>query len=204
MPLGGDRSYRVPVALAAGAGEYKLEVEVENKMGPMVTNLFPLYVDVPWPDPAADYRRAKQRDTQTPLSLDEAKQLMFYLINEERRKARLRSLRYSFDLEALAVEHSQDMKDHDYFAHVSPLLGGLETRARAHDLPYRLIAENIAIDQSVRKAHESLMASPAHRANIISPQMTDVGIGIVIGNDKRYGRNALWVTQHFAVFARNK
>src|SRR6185295_927488 len=103
---------------------------------------------------------------QTPLSVEEAKQLMFYLLNEERRKARLQPLRYSFVLEALALEHSLDMRDHDYFAHVSPSMGDLQIRARANHLQFRVVAENIAIDQSVRKAHESLMGSPSHRSNI--------------------------------------
>lgn len=196
-----DRSFQVALNFAGGAGEYKVEVEADNKMGPLVTNLFPIYVDVPWPDPVADYRRARQRDTQSPLSLEEAKQLMFYLINEERRKVRLPPVRYSFALENLALRHSQDMHDHDFFAHVSPRLGDLETRARANNLHIRLVAENIAIDQSVRKAHESLMGSPSHRSNILQPRMTHVGIGIVSGNDRRYGKNALWITQHFALFA---
>ncbi|MBA3233524.1 MAG: CAP domain-containing protein [Propionibacteriales bacterium] len=53
------------------------------------------------------------------------------------------------------------------------------------------IAENVGYDATVRRVHRAFMASAAHRANILTPGMRGVGVGIV----KRDGR--LWVTEVF-------
>lgn len=42
--------------------------------------------------------------------------------------------------------------------------------------------ENIAGNQTVQKAHDSLMNSPGHRQNILSPDYTHIGIGIKKGS----------------------
>jgi hypothetical protein len=44
----------------------------------------------------------------------------------------------------------------------------------------------------VQQAHEGLMQSPPHRANILSPKYNTVGVGVFRSGD------LLWVTQDFA------
>ncbi len=57
------------------------------------------------------------------------------------------------------------------------------------------VAENVAYNSDIASMHERLMASPGHRANIMNPSFTSVGIGEVIAPDGR-----IFVTQRFAKF----
>lgn len=57
------------------------------------------------------------------------------------------------------------------------------------------VAENVAYNASVDNAHERLMASAGHRANILNPSFTSVGVGEVLAADGR-----IFVTQRFARF----
>jgi len=52
---------------------------------------------------------------------------------------------------------------------------------KAYGVTYRTAGENIAGNQSVQAAHTALMNSSGHRANILNPNYTHVGIGIVEG-----------------------
>jgi hypothetical protein len=51
--------------------------------------------------------------------------------------------------------------------------------------------ENVAFDRNAESAHEGLMNSPPHRANILNPEFTAAGMGAV------YSNGQLWVTQNF-------
>ena len=53
--------------------------------------------------------------------------------------------------------------------------------------------ENLALSQNAGLAMEGLMDSPLHRANILSPEYTKIGIGIMDG-----GVYGLMVTQVFS------
>lgn len=56
-----------------------------------------------------------------------------------------------------------------------------------------IVAENVAYNMSAGLVHERLMASPGHRANILDPAFTSVGVGEVVSADGR-----VFVTQRFA------
>ena len=59
-----------------------------------------------------------------------------------------------------------------------------------------VVLENVARAYSVSEAHQGLMNSPGHRANITSPSATHIGIGVVFG-DEISGRREIFVTQVF-------
>jgi hypothetical protein len=71
------------------------------------------------------------------------------------------------------------MADNEYFSHESPTTGDVAHRLRAASIPYRNAGENIALDASVDNAHRAFMNSPAHRANVLNPDFTNLGIGVV-------------------------
>lgn len=48
----------------------------------------------------------------------------------------------------------------------------------------------------VREAHQALMGSPGHRANLMSTEVTHVGIGVVLGAPVS-GRRAIYITEIF-------
>ncbi len=95
-------------------------------------------------------------------------------------------------LDAVAEAHAQDMADHHFFSHTSPTTGAPADRATAAGISFRMLAENIALNQSVRAAHEALMRSPGHRANLLHGGLRRVGIGLARGPD------GIYVTQLFA------
>jgi uncharacterized protein YkwD len=66
----------------------------------------------------------------------------------------------------------------------------------------RIVAENVyrawgsrsfLDDADIQSAHNSLMNSPGHRANILQPGVTRIGIGIATD-----ATGNIWITQMFA------
>jgi uncharacterized protein YkwD len=57
---------------------------------------------------------------------------------------------------------------------------------KSYGISYKYAGENIAGAPTVEKAHSSLMNSPGHRRNILNPNYTHVGIGIIDGGP--YGK----------------
>lgn len=120
--------------------------------------------------------------TNLHLSTDQqAEQTMLAYLNEQRRQHGLAPLRLDPTLSALARAHSTDMFQRSYFGHDTP--GGLTPfdRMRAAAVTYTVAGENIAYAPTVAIADTGLMNSPEHRANILRPQFTRVGVGIVSG-----------------------
>ena len=110
---------------------------------------------------------------------------MLAFINKERVAAELDPLVVSDDLTTVALAHANDMIQRDFFSHWNPDQLSPADRAKAADIAYRVIGENLAGNTSVSHAHGMLMESPGHRANILEPRFQKVGIGIIAGG--RYG-----------------
>lgn len=148
----------------------------------------PQPVPVPQPTPAPN-----PAPTPAPVSgLSAQEQQMVDLVNQERAKAGLAPLKVDLTLVRLARLKSQDMIDKNYFDHNSPTYGSPFDMMRNAGITYRYAGENLAGNQSVEAAHNALMNSPGHRANILKPEYTDIGIGIVQG-----GPYGLMITQMF-------
>jgi uncharacterized protein YkwD len=97
-----------------------------------------------------------------------------------------RPFRVSARLHAAAVRHSSEMARYGYFAHASPNGGAFWRRIAAYYSPlgYRSweVGENMEYGQPGLAAAEVLrewLASPPHRANIVSTRWRDAGIGAV-------------------------
>lgn len=117
---------------------------------------------------------------------------MLELINIERSKYGLRMLTADTSLTFAARQHSADMFTRGYFSHDTP--DGINPFQRLHKLniSYLYAGENLAMAPTVVKAHDGLMKSPGHRANILNPSYGRVGIGILDG-----GTHGLMITQEF-------
>jgi uncharacterized protein YkwD len=57
---------------------------------------------------------------------------------------------------------------------------------------WRIVGENVGVGPNVSDIETAFMESPEHRANILEPSYTEIGIGTAIGKDGR-----LYVTQDF-------
>lgn len=120
-----------------------------------------------------------QAPQTTGLTADE--QQMLDLVNKERAAVGLSPLAVDLALTKTSRLKSQDMVDNKYFSHDSPTYGSPFDMMEKFGITYNAAGENIACNQSVQAAHEALMNSPGHKANILSKDYTHIGIGIVNG-----------------------
>ncbi|MCR4441134.1 MAG: CAP domain-containing protein [Peptococcaceae bacterium] len=144
----------------------------------------------PKPEPAPVPEPAPSPAPVYGLTTDEQK--MYELINQERAKAGVAPLQLDMRLVESARIKSKDMIDNNYFSHTSPVYGGFATLIRKYAPDYRYIGENIAGNRTVEAAQSAFMNSEGHRRNILNPNYTHVGIGVVDGGP--YGK---MITQHF-------
>ncbi|MFJ4819716.1 CAP domain-containing protein [Streptomyces sp. NPDC088801] len=115
------------------------------------------------------------------------------LTNRERTRAGLPPLAADPLLTAAAQAHSADMVARAFYAHTAPDGSQPWDRAAAAGSTRRAIGENIACGQrSPADVVEGWMNSPGHRANILEPGFTHIGIGFAGG-----GRAGTYWTQLF-------
>jgi uncharacterized protein YkwD len=117
-----------------------------------------------------------------------AGQATLCLVNRERTQRGLPALRENSLLSAASLEHSQDMVRRDYFEHASMDGRSVADRLRAIGYSRGVSAsagENIAYGEGAEATPASIvrawMASPGHRADILRPAFTEIGIGIALG-----------------------
>jgi len=117
-------------------------------------------------------------------------------INDIRRQHKLAPLALDPSLTEVARGHSRDMADHDYFAHESPAGDTVGDRMARAGLSYAAVAENLQMSRGVRDpvqvAADEWMKSPAHRANILNPDLTRTGVGVAVTDE-----GAVYFTQVF-------
>ncbi|MGR4849523.1 CAP domain-containing protein [Streptomyces sp. LARHCF252] len=115
------------------------------------------------------------------------------LTNRERARAGLRPLAVDPLLTGAAQAHSTDMVARAFYSHTAPDGSRPWDRAAAAGSTRRSIGENIACGQrSPADVVEGWMNSPGHRANILNPGFTHIGIGFAGG-----GRAGTYWTQLF-------
>jgi uncharacterized protein YkwD len=165
-----SRRIDVPLRFAA-AGVYRVEVMGDGPTGPLVLVNVPVYVGVPEPPPAV--RRG------TRVAAAEAEARMLVLLNAARARAGLRPVAADGELRAVALGHAQDMARAHFVGHVSPTTGTPEDRLKRAGPRVTAAGENISLASGPDEAHEDLMNSPGHRANMLSPVFTHVGIAVV-------------------------
>jgi uncharacterized protein YkwD len=117
---------------------------------------------------------------------------MLQLVNQERTSRGLPPLEADPELTEVARRHSADMFARGYFSHYTPEGKDPFDRMRESGVRFRAAGENLAIAPTLQIAHNGLMNSPGHRANILRPSFGRVGIGIMSG-----GRRGIMVSQEF-------
>ncbi|MFJ3234395.1 CAP domain-containing protein [Streptomyces sp. NPDC086787] len=128
-----------------------------------------------------------------PDDLDRTRAEVVRLTNAERRAAGLPPLAADPLLAAAAQGHSADMAARDFYSHTSPEGSEPWDRAAAAGAARRSIGENIACGQrSAAEVVDGWMNSPGHRANILKPSFTHIGVGFAGG-----GRAGTYWTQLF-------
>jgi uncharacterized YkwD family protein len=116
----------------------------------------------------------------TVLTADE--QTMVDMINQERVAAGLSPVKVDLRLAAVGRAKANDMKVNNYFSHTSPTYGSPWAMMQQAGIMVRWAGENISGNKSVAGSMAALMLSPGHRANILDPRFTHVGVGIAYGS----------------------
>ena len=129
---------------------------------------------------------------EEPLLRKELEIGMLEMINSERKKSGLPELYFDEELAEVARTHSKDMFQRGYFSHYSPEGKSPFDRIRKNGIQFSIAGENLALAQNLSLAHQGLMESTVHRANIEHQSYGKVGIGILDG-----GYNGLMITQLF-------
>jgi uncharacterized protein YkwD len=144
------------------------------------------------PFPQKGARRGETRI----FHLGEIEQGIYRLTNEVRRKNRLSSLDKDEALAAAARAHSDDMLRRNFFGHVNP--DGQSMKERLPPVAAATVSragENIWSGSGqdytdskrlVQIIVDSWMSSPAHRANLLNPEYTHLGVGVsLLGKEIR-------------------
>ena len=100
------------------------------------------------------------------------------LVNRERSAAGLAPLTLDTDLCRVATVKAEDMQKNNYFSHTSPTYGSPFDMMKRYGISYRSAGENIAMGyRTADSVMEGWMNSDGHRANILNPSFTKLGVG---------------------------
>jgi uncharacterized protein YkwD len=111
------------------------------------------------------------------------------LVNEQRAAAGLAPLVVNETLADGAQDYAQYMATANFFSHTGP--DGSDVTARAEAAGYTtwvFLAENLAAGQPTpERVVQAWMTSPTHRANILAPEATEVGLGHAYNPNAKFG-----------------
>jgi uncharacterized protein YkwD len=131
-----------------------------------------------------------------------AERALFDSANRERAAQGLAQLRWDSALANAARDHAQLMAERNTLSHQFPGEPALQDRARVAGARFTEIAENVAEGPSADVIHASWMHSPPHRANLLDPELTAIGIAVVGGASRdgavRGGAGMLFAVQDFS------
>lgn len=121
----------------------------------------------------------------TPASADLAtitSARIIQLTNQERQKAGLPPLATSSLLGSAATQKGNHLLEEDYFAHISPSGVTPWFWIQKVGYSYQIAGENLAVDfTEAEDVVAAWMASPTHRDNLLLPDYTEIGVGVVTG-----------------------
>lgn len=101
------------------------------------------------------------------------------LVNVERSKNGLQPLTINWQVSRIARYKSQDMINKHYFSHTSPTYGSPFNMMENFGVKFSAAGENIAMGQRTpAEVVNAWMNSPGHRANILNPSYTQIGVGL--------------------------
>jgi uncharacterized YkwD family protein len=144
-------------------------------------------IPAPTTTPTTSSSGTPSNTTSTPTiplvsAITPEEQQMVDMINQERAAAGVAPLKVDLRLVSVGQAKADDMKANNYFDHTSPTYGSPWAMMQQVGLTVGWAGENIAGNNSVSGAMAALMQSPGHKANILDPRFTHVGIGITYGS----------------------
>lgn len=117
-----------------------------------------------------------------PVQDTSTEQEILKLVNAERSKAGVKPLTLNWELSRVAKFKSEDMRDNNYFGHTSPTYGSPFDMIKNFGISYSAAGENIAAGQKTAdEVMKAWMNSSGHKANILSTNYTQLGVGKATG-----------------------
>jgi uncharacterized protein YkwD len=190
---GRPNGFVAQLSCKARSGRQQVEIAASDAGGSTVLANFPVWCGT---EPPHSLTVASSHDDPPAASTEQAEQRLLASLNSDRMAAGLSPLLWDDRLAAVGRSHSDEMKRTRVVAHVSPTTGSAGDRVRAAKIKAGVVLENVARAYGIKEAHEALMSSPGHRANLMSSAATHIGIGVVFGNEVS-GRNEMFITQVF-------
>ena len=135
-------------------------------------------------DPLAYNEAQAEQDTHVDVSLDFELRVL-ELVNQERAVYGIAPLQWHEELGAAARAHSMDMAIRLFFSHTCPSGTSFAIRISGAGISFFTAGENIAMGQrTAEQVVSSWMNSPGHRANILNPGYTHMGVGLYVGTER--------------------
>ena len=131
--------------------------------------------------------------TSNPRLVPGAEVELFGLLNRARVRVHEGPLTMDPHLRSTARALSQDMAVHGFLGHVSSSGATLLQRLSAEARPGTVVGENVGLVPTAEEANRQFLASPGHRAVMLYPAFSHVGIGITTA-----GNGELMITEDFA------
>jgi len=108
--------------------------------------------------------------------------VLFDLANQERKANGVAPLVWDDSLASAARRHAMIMAEHGAISHQFADEPDLSARLSAAGARFGVVAENVAVGPSAGAIHAGWMKSPPHRANLLDPALTSLGIGVAERN----------------------
>lgn len=177
-----------------GRGIHRIELLGVGPRGDTVIANFPVAVDTD-PDDLLRVALGPAANSEVSTSAEMVARRLRGLVAEARAQAGVAALDVDEDLAAVARRHGEDMVAHRFVGHTSPSTGTAADRVRAAGIRADLVLENIGRGYGAQEIHQGLLDSPGHRANLLDPEVTHLGIGVV--RELEGSRYAFVATQLF-------
>jgi uncharacterized protein YkwD len=193
LKLGQSGAFTTQVACGTRIGRQQVEITASDVQGSTVLANFPVWCGA---EPPPSLTVEPSRDDVPVTDPLEAERRLLALVNRDRQAAGLAALLWDERVAEVSRNHSTEMRRTKVVAHISPTTGSAADRVRAAKIKTAVVLENVARAYGLGEAHQGLMNSPGHRANITSQTATHLGIGVVFGNEVS-GRREIFITQVF-------
>lgn len=193
LKRGQANSFTATIACGASVGRQQIEITAVDVQGSTVLANFPVWCGA---EPPVSVTITPSQDDAIVTDPGEAEKRLLAMLNRDRAAANLPALAWDEKVADVSRGHSRDMRQTKIVAHVSPTTGSAADRTKAAKIKTALVLENVARAYGLGEAHQGLMNSPGHRANMLSAAATHVGIGVVFGEEIS-GRREIFITQVF-------
>jgi hypothetical protein len=150
------------------------------------------------------FPRAAQASPQSaPAQAGSPERALFDAANRERAAKGLTPLRWDESLATAARQHAQLLAQRNVLSHQLPGEPPLEDRARQAGARYSVIAENVADGATPEAIHIGWMHSAPHRANLLAPELTAVGIAVAASPERKITGRVLFAVEDFSLAVAN-